>query len=92
MNRICPNCDNNTIPVQDVLFSDYPCPHCKRMIGVHGIASFAFAVLIFLVTLVTTFVVLLQFDIYAAILWFSLPIGALSYVKARYCPLQQKNR
>ena len=62
------------------------------MIGVNTIASFLFAVLIFLVTLVTTFVVFLQFDIYAAILWFSLPVGALSYIKARYCPLQLKNR
>ena len=92
MNRTCPNCGKSTIPVREVLFSDFPCPNCKRMIGVNTAASFVFAVLIFFTTLVTTFMIFLQFDIYAAILWFSLPIGALSYVKARFSPLQQKNR
>ena len=92
MTRTCPNCGEATVPIKEVLFSDYPCPNCKRMIGVHWAASALFAIVIFVVTLVSTFVVYLQFDIYAAILWFSLPIGALSYVKARFCPLQQKNR
>ncbi|MDX1508238.1 MAG: hypothetical protein R3358_08155 [Woeseiaceae bacterium] len=92
MTRTCPNCGNATIPVREVLFADYVCPSCKRMVGVTGAASFVFAVLIFVTTLVTTFIIFLQFDVYAAILWFSLPIGALSYIKARYCPLQRKNR
>lgn len=92
MTRNCPNCGETTIPVREVLFSEYPCANCKRMIGVNTAASFVFAVLIFVTTLVTTFIVFLQFDVYAALLWFSLPIGALSYIKARYCPLQLKHR
>lgn len=92
MTRNCPNCGEATIPIREILFAEYPCPNCKRMIGINGSASFVFAVLIFVTTLLTTFVVFLQFDMYAAILWFSLPIGALSYIKARFCPLQLKNR
>lgn len=92
MTRTCPNCRDATIPIREILFADYVCPNCKRMVGISAAASFVFSALIFVITLLTTFVIFLQFDIYAAILWFSLPIGALSYIKARFCPLQLKHR
>ena len=92
MNKRCPSCGDMTIPINGVLFSDYACPNCKRMVGVHWAASAMFTVLIFVITLVTTFIVYVQFDVFAAVIWFSLPIGALSYIKARFFPLQQKNR
>jgi len=51
-----------------------------------------YAVLFFIVTsaiTVTSFVsILLQQGIYAALIWLPLPIGALGYFKARYCPLR----
>ncbi|MDH3989455.1 MAG: hypothetical protein OEV34_10020 [Gammaproteobacteria bacterium] len=34
--------------------------------------------------------VVLQMGIYAALLWFTFPIGALSYLKARFGPLETK--
>jgi len=47
-------------------------------------------VVIFLVTLVTTLVVLVDLGFYAALIWFSVPVGALSYLKARFGPLEVK--
>ena len=49
-----------------------------------------FSVLIFFVTITTTFMVFVQMGGYAALLWFTLPIGALSYLKARFSPLETK--
>ena len=31
--------------------------------------------------------VLTLFGVYAVILWFAFPIGAIGYLKARFCPL-----
>jgi hypothetical protein len=41
-------------------------------------------------TLTTTTMVLMQSGLYAAILWFPFPIGSLSYIKARFSPLETK--
>ena len=51
----------------------------------------AFFVVIFAITFVSTVAVLAQFGIYAAILWFSFPIGAIGYLKARFSPLETKH-
>jgi hypothetical protein len=45
-------------------------------------------VLTFLVTSLSTIAVLAQFGIYAALLWFPFPVGALGYLKARFLPLE----
>lgn len=58
----------------------------------HWAAYFGFNILIFAVTAVTTTMVLMQSGLYAAILWFTLPIGSLSYIKARYSPLETKEK
>jgi hypothetical protein len=34
--------------------------------------------------------VFLQMGAYAALLWFTFPVGALSYLKARFGPLETK--
>lgn len=34
--------------------------------------------------------VFLQLGAYAALLWFTFPVGALSYLKARFGPLETK--
>jgi hypothetical protein len=43
-----------------------------------------------LVTVATTFVVLVELGFYGALIWFSVPVGALSYIKARFGPLEVK--
>jgi hypothetical protein len=72
------------------MFSDVECPSCGKRIGIHWAAATIFSAIIFLVTAVSTLVMYLQFDLFAALIWFSFPIGALSYLKARFSPLQVK--
>lgn len=85
--RRCPNCSKNIVPTKELLFGDSQCANCACILGVHRIAAMGFSVVIFAVTLSTTTIVLAQQGIYAALLWFSFPIGALSYIKARFSPL-----
>jgi len=85
--RDCPNCSKSTIPVSGVLFSDYRCPNCRSVIGVSRFAAATVNALILIVTIVTTAMVFLQLGLYAAIVWLPLPIGSLSYLKARFCRL-----
>jgi hypothetical protein len=65
---------------------------CGALIGVHWAASLGFNVLIAAITVVTTAMVLMQSGLYAAILWCPFPIGSLSYIKARFAPLEIKRR
>lgn len=46
-----------------------------------------FSLAIIVVTVATSIAVLSLFGIYAVILWFAFPIGAIGYLKARLCPL-----
>jgi hypothetical protein len=39
------------------------------------------------VTVLSTIVVSVRYGMYAAILWFSFPVGTLGYLKARFAPL-----
>ena len=50
-----------------------------------------FSVIIFVVTVISTLMIFVQMGGYAALLWFTLPIGALSYLKARFSPLETKS-
>lgn len=86
--RRCPNCSKDIVPTNELLFGDSRCANCGCILGVHRIAAMSFSVLILAVTLSTTIIVLAQQGIYAALLWFSCPIGALSYIKARFSPLK----
>ena len=60
------------------------------MVGVRPAISALFSVVIFLVTVATTFIVLLELGFYGALVWFSVPVGAMSYIKARFGPLEVK--
>jgi hypothetical protein len=51
-----------------------------------------FFVVILAVTLLTGLFVLVDQGIYAAILMISLPIGAIGFIKARFCPLVVRKR
>jgi hypothetical protein len=39
------------------------------------------------VTVITSYMVLSMYGVYAVIIWFAFPIGAIGYIKARFCPL-----
>ncbi len=89
--RVCPACAQPAIPISGLLMSNVRCPNCGKMIGPHWFFGMAFFVVIFAITFVSTVAVLAQFGIYAAILWFSFPIGAIGYLKARFSPLEIKH-
>ena len=91
MNRICPNCSRKRIPASSLILSRTFCPGCGARISVRR----AFAVLFFIVTFGVTaasfIAILAQQGFYAALIWLPLPIGALGYIKARFCPLQVRS-
>ena len=87
MKRTCPNCTRKSVSLQDLLFGDSRCTNCRRIIGVHRVAALVSSIVIFSITTVTTLVVFIELGLYAALLWFTFPVGALSYLKARFCPL-----
>jgi len=90
MCRKCPNCSDNSIQIKEILFRNSRCPECQRIVGVHRAAAAFFSVVIFLVTVLTSFIVLVELGFYGALIWFSVPVGALSYLKARFAPLEIK--
>ncbi len=87
MLRTCPNCSQQTVPVRELLMGTFRCPACQAIIGVNPVASFLFSLLIIVVTVGTSLAIFTLFGIYAVIVWFMFPIGAIGYLKARYCPL-----
>jgi uncharacterized protein (DUF983 family) len=87
MQRICPNCSVRAIPVAELLFGVCHCPNCRLDVRVNRLASILFSLVIVVVTVATSLMVLSLFGVYAVILWFAFPIGAIGYLKARYCPL-----
>lgn len=54
---------------------------------VNRLAAALFTLVMIVVTVGTSVMVLSLFNIYAVILWFAFPIGAIGYLKARFCPL-----
>lgn len=90
MNRECPACSERSTSVSEVLLSDSHCSACSARVGFHWTISFAFAAVIVPITLISTVMVLAQMDMYAALLWIPFPIGAINYLKARFCPLVTK--
>lgn len=88
--RTCPSCSERSIPISSMLTSNAHCPNCNSLVGPHWLFGSGFYAIIFLVTFTTTAIVLSQFGIYAAILWFSFPIGAIGYLKAKFSPLEAK--
>ena len=91
LHRICPVCSQPSIDVSELLVSNAVCPNCHSTVGVHWLFGGFFYLVIFVVTGISTLLVLARFGIFAAILWFSFPIGAIGYLKARFSPLQRKD-
>ena len=92
MNRDCPKCSKGTIPVSGLLVSNFDCPNCRTLVGVHWLYRAGFFVLILLATVPSTVAVLAQQGVYAALIWLPFPIGAIGYLKARFCPLEAKRK
>ena len=89
-NRICPVCSQRSIDVTELLVSNAVCPNCRSTVGVHWLYGGFFYLVLLAIAGISTLLVLARFGIFAAILWFSFPIGAIGYLKARFSPLQRK--
>ena len=92
MNRSCPNCSSESISVTELIFSDVVCANCDRLVRVHWLFRVVFHLVIVIATILTVVVVLVDQGFYAAILLFTVPIGALGYIKARFSPLVTESR
>ncbi len=79
------------MPVTAVLFAEFRCPNCSGFLRVSRYQAAIFNLLILVVTLATSGMIFLQAGLYAAIVWLPFPIGALSYVKARFCRLEVRS-
>jgi uncharacterized protein (DUF983 family) len=90
-NRVCPSCTRKKIPVASLILSQAFCPACGVQIRVRRFFAVVFFVLTFSVTAISFVSIMAQQGIYAAIIWLPLPIGALGYIKARFCPLRAVN-
>ncbi len=90
MNRVCPNCASHSVSTKDLLFGNCRCASCHCIVGVRRLAAALANAVIFTVAIVSTLIVFIVLDLYAALIWFTLPVGALSYVKIRFCPLEVK--
>ena len=92
MKRNCPNCSAPTIEVAKLLVGEIVCANCRSTVGVNRFASLLFSALIVVVTVVTSIMVLAMFGIYAVVVWFIFPIGAISFLRARYSPLEARQQ
>ena len=88
--RNCPSCGQKTIPVSELLVSDARCPGCRCVVGPQRLIGALFFIVTATATAASTLVVMTQFGLYAAILWFSFPIGAIGYLRARLSPLRSR--
>lgn len=80
----------SSITVSDILFSNTHCTSGNELVGVHRSVTAAFSFVILVVAVFTTLLVYLKLGKWTALVWFTVPIGAISYLKARFGPLQVK--
>ncbi len=92
MLRKCPNCSEDTISVGNILFADCFCAECEALVGVNRVVTAASSFLITVLAVSTTLLVYFQVGPWAAFVWFTVPVGAMSYLKARFGPLQVKDQ
>lgn len=87
LKRRCPGCSSESIPVSELILSDAVCPRCREHVAVHWLFRAVFFPVTLLATLILGFVVAMDQGLYAALLIVSVPIGAIGFIKARFCPL-----
>ncbi len=67
------------------------CAQCESVIDVRRAAAAAVNLFTFILTVLTTLLVIGQMGNFWGLLWFTLPKGAMAYLKARFCPLESKH-
>jgi uncharacterized protein (DUF983 family) len=87
MQRICPNCSQRSIPLSGLLLGACRCAACGHYVRVNRVAGFLFSILTVVITALTSYAVFALHGIYAVIIWFAFPVGAIGYIKARFSPL-----
>lgn len=92
MKRTCPNCSDDSVSVSALILSDVQCSSCGRTIGVQTLFRAIFFLLTLIATVALGLAVLVDQGVYAALLVITLPVGAIGYVKARFCPLVIRNQ
>lgn len=90
LSRKCPNCSSESVSVTELILSDATCTNCRELVGVHWLFRSFFFVIILVATLFTAFIFLIDQGLYAALFMTTVPIGALGFIKARFCPLVLK--
>ena len=88
IHRNCPNCFARTVPLTAFLTSGLACSNCNTRLEAGRVCALGFFVVTFLVTVVSTAAVMATLGFYAGLLWLPFPIGALGYLKVRYCPFK----
>lgn len=92
MNRSCPNCTERAVSAKALIASNTICSSCGSVVGVRWFWRVGFIIATLVVAVPTTVAVFAQQGIYAALLWAPFPIGAIGYLKARFCPLETKQQ
>ena len=90
MYRRCPSCSARSVPLYGLLFSRIACRNCNASVGAGWLCSGIFFVFALVLTITSTAAVMGHQGFYVGLLWLPFPIGAVGYLKARYCPLDVK--
>ena len=85
--RICPNCGSRSIDLRQLFFASVECSSCHARIASSRIPTVISNLLIALVTICTTAIVYITLGPIWALMWFSVPIGTLNFIKVRILPL-----
>lgn len=73
--------------MSELILSDTYCQNCRSRIGVHWFFRVVFFAVTLAATIAVGIVVLAAEGLYAALFMISVPIGAIGFIKARFCPL-----
>ena len=73
--------------MSELILSDTYCPRCQSRVGVQWFFRAFFFVITLAATVAVGVVVLAAQGLYAALLMISVPVGAIGFIKARFCPL-----
>ena len=76
MNRKCPSCSNESLSVSGLILSDVECSSCGQFIGIQWVFRAVFFVIIFVATVFTGLIVLIDQGLYATLLMIPVPIAA----------------
>lgn len=90
LKRECPNCGEKSVRAEDLLLRHTYCPECRSCVGVRRGFALLVNLVSFLVTVLTSLIVLIQMGNFWALVWFSVPIASFAYLKARLGPLEVK--